>query len=97
MQGDPYQVAMSYCDGQVLLHDHADVREALLDYTDALQEAFEPTLGDQITADEGLTPLKDRRHVRQVTFMKYDEKGVLIRHIDSGVMNEDCSHRTVTT
>ena len=92
MQGDPYQVALSYCDGQVLIHDHEDVHEAVLDYADGLQEAFEPTVGDQITTDEGLQPVPNRRHVRQVTLMKYDEKGVLVRHIDSGVMNEDCSH-----
>ena len=82
MQGDPYQVALSYCDGQVLIHDHEDVHEAVLDYADGLQEAFEPTLTEGV----------DRRHVRQVTLMKYDEKGILVRHIDSGVMNEDCSH-----
>lgn len=83
MQGDPYQVALSYCDGQVFIHDHPDTHKAVQDYADGLQEAFEPT------EDE-----KDRRHVRQVTLMKYDEKGVLVRHIDSGIMNEGCSHRT---
>lgn len=97
MQGDPYQVAISFCDGQVFMHDYLEVEDALKDYTGALQEAFEPTVGDQITTDEGLTPVPDRRHIRQVTFMKYDEKGVLVRHIDSGVMNENCDHKVTTT
>ena len=29
--------------------------------------------------------------------MKYDEEGTLVRHIDSGVMNEDCDHRVKTS
>jgi hypothetical protein len=82
MQGDPYQVALSYCDGVVMMHDHEDVREAVLDYADALQEAFEPTVDEH-----------DRRHVRQVTLMKFNKEGAIVRHIDSGVMNDDCSHR----
>lgn len=83
MTGDPYQVAISFCDGQVLMHDHPNAADASQDYADALGEAFEPTETEE-----------DRRHIRQVTLMKYDEKGVLSRHIDSGVMNEDCRHAT---
>jgi hypothetical protein len=87
MQGDPYQVALSYCDGTVFVHDHPNATEATQDYAEALGEAFEPTNDD-----------KDRRHVRQVTLMKYDEEGVLVRHIDSGLHNEDCRHlASVTT
>ncbi len=96
MQGDPYQVAISYCDGQVFVHDYLEAADATRDYADALAEAFEPTVGDQITTDEGLRLVPDRRHIRQVTFMKYDEKDVLSQHIDSGVMNENCEHRTVS-
>ncbi len=97
MQGDPYQVAISFCDGQVFVHEYLETADAIKDYAGALQEAFEPTLGDQITTDEGLTPVPDRRHVRQVSLMKYDEEGALVRHIDSGVMNDDCSHRKIDT
>jgi hypothetical protein len=88
MQGDPYQVAVSFCDGQVFVHDYLEVQDALKDYTEALGEAFEPTVDENVPA---------RRHIRQVTFMKYDEKGVLSRHIDSGLMNENCSHMATTT
>lgn len=83
MQGDPYQVAVTFCDGQVFIHDYLELPDALKDYTGALQEAFEPTVDEKV----------DRRHIRQVTFMKYDEKSVLVRHIDSGVMNDHCHHR----
>ena len=81
MQGDPYQVAISFCDGQVFTHDYLEAADAIKDYADALGEGFEPS-----------EEMAERRHVRQVTLMKYDEKGVLSRHIDSGVMNEDCHH-----
>lgn len=97
MQEDPYQVALSYCDGQTFVHDYPDAATATKEYADHLAEAFEPTEDDEIVEAEGLTPLKDRRHVRQVTLIKYDEKGVLVRHIDSGVMNDDCSHRKIDT
>ena len=86
MQGDPYQVAISYCDGTVFVHDHPDAKEATQDYADALAEMFEPSAEHP-----------DRRHVRQVTLMKYDENGDLVRHIDSGVMNTDCHHQVATT
>lgn len=82
MQGDPYQVAISYCDGQVFVHDYLEAADAIKDYAGALEEAFEPTVDEH-----------DRRHIRQVTLMKYDEKQVLVRHIDSGVMNDDCGHQ----
>ena len=97
MQGDPYQVAISYCDGTVFVHDHPNADEACQDYAEAAAEGLEPTAGDQITSNEGLTPVPDRRHVRQVTLMKYDEEGALVRHIDSGVMNTDCHHEVATT
>lgn len=86
MRGDPYQVALSYCDGQVLMHDHPNATEASQDYAAAVTEGLEPS---EETAE--------RRHVRQVTLMKFNEKGEMTRHIDSGVMNDDCSHRKVTT
>jgi hypothetical protein len=86
MQGDPYQVAITYCDDQVFVHDYLEVEDAIKDYAGALQEAFAPTESEH-----------DRRHIREVVFMKYDEKQVLVRHIDSGVMNDDCSHRENTT
>ena len=35
MQGDPYQVAISYCDGQVFTHDYQEAARGDLDYADA--------------------------------------------------------------
>jgi dephospho-CoA kinase len=86
MQGDPYQVAITYCDGQVFIHDYLEAADAIKDYAGALEEAFVPSESEV-----------DRRHIREVVFAKYDEKQVLVRHIDSGVMNDDCSHRVTTT
>jgi|KBSMisStandDraft_5_1062788.scaffolds.fasta_scaffold23484_2 hypothetical protein len=86
MQGDPYQVAIGFCDGQVLLHDHPNATDASADYADALSEGFEPS-----------ELMAERKHVRQVTLIKTNEKGEVTRHIDSGVMNDDCSHRRPKT
>ena len=82
MHGDPYNVAITFCDGTVLLHDHQNATDASQDYADALSEGFEPS-----------ELMAERKHVRQVSLMKYDGEGELVRHIDSGVMNNECDHR----
>jgi len=84
MIGDPYQVSITYCNGQVFRHDHADVVAAVDDYSSRIAEGLEPE------TDPG------EFHVRLVVLVKYGDEREIKQHIDSGPMNEDCAHQTAT-
>ena len=79
---DTFQIAITYCEGTVFLHEHNGenhLEGALEEYTAMLKEAIEPTLTDP-----------NARHIRMVTLVGYDEEGRLAHHIDSGLF--PCEH-----
>ena len=78
-----YQIAITYCDGQVVLHEYVDdhrVRDATKEYADALAEAFQPSIA-----------LPNARHIRMVTMLGFDAAHLPVHHIHSGLI--ECTHR----
>jgi hypothetical protein len=83
-------VAITFCNGVVFLHNHTVVRDAVTDYAERLIDAIEPPEAKLIGS-----PLLDQRewpapHVRQVAMVFYDGQGEHMKMIDSGIF--PCEH-----
>jgi len=78
---ETFEIAITYCDGNVFVHKHDTAAEAVEEYAQMLVAGIVPELGQHPKA----------RHVRLVTLIGRDELGDLIHNVDSGVFA--CEHQ----
>lgn len=82
-------VAITFCNGVVFVHNHLVVREAMMDYVERLIDAVEPP-DDPVMIGSLLSEGRPAPHIRQVAIVFYDDNGQSMKMIDSGVF--PCEH-----
>jgi len=78
MTTEGFELGITYCNGQVAMAHHDDVKVATQQYADLLAEALVP-------------PSNGGRHIRMVTLLGYDEKGDISQEINTPVFK--CAHK----
>jgi hypothetical protein len=78
-----YQVAITYCDGHVIVHDHPTSTPAAQEYSAVLDEGLNPgRIGQHV------------RHVHQVGLFVTNDLGQHVHKSESGVFG--CPHKPIS-